>query len=94
MLRFLQPPRFTDAESNVTEYGYDGHGRHGWTRYPAAAKGAGQSNWADWEGYSYDAGGNIVSRRLRDGQTIGYAGSGDTKIPGTQYLIDGAGSPA
>ncbi len=38
-----------------------------------ATKGAGQASGGDYEQLGYDAGGNVTSRRLRDGQVLGYA---------------------
>lgn len=62
----------TDAENNKTSYEYDGHDRLEKTLFPFTTKGAGSSNAADYEQLSYDAASNVVSRRLRDGSTIGY----------------------
>jgi len=62
-----------DAESNRTTYVYDGHDRLSQTRYPVTAKGSDASNAADYEQLSYDARGNVTSRRLRDGTAIGYS---------------------
>lgn len=61
-----------DAENNRTAYSYDGHDRLVKTEYPSATKGANAVNASDYEQLSYDANGNVTSRRLRDGQTIGY----------------------
>jgi len=66
----------TDAGGNRTTYEYDGHDRLLNTRFPspttdgvsAPTSGTG----ADYEQLGYDAGSNVVSRRLRDGTTIGY----------------------
>jgi RHS repeat-associated protein len=63
----------TDGENNKTSYQYDGHDRLSRTHYPVAAKGANASNPNDYEELGYDAGGNVVSRRVRDGQVIGYS---------------------
>jgi RHS repeat-associated protein len=62
-----------DAESNRTTYIYDGHDRLSQTRYPSTTKGANSSNASDYEQLGYDAGGNVTSRRLRDGTTINYS---------------------
>lgn len=62
-----------DAENNLTTYVYDGHDRLSQTHFPVATKGAGASNASDYEQLSYDANSNVTSRRLRDGQSIGYA---------------------
>lgn len=62
-----------DAENNRTGYEYDGHDRLTITRYPLTTQGAQASSTTDYEQLGYDAASNVVSRRLRDGQTIGYA---------------------
>jgi len=59
-----------DAENNKTTTEYDGHDRVVKTTFPATAKGANATNPADYEQLSYDAGSNVTSRRLRDGQII------------------------
>ncbi len=61
-----------DAENNKTTYSYDGFDRLSTTRYPSPTKSANASNSSDYEQLSYDASGNVVSRKLRDGQVIGY----------------------
>lgn len=63
----------TDAENNKTTYEYDGQDRLLKTRYPVTTKGFGTSSTADYEQLGYDAGSNVTSRRLRDGQTIAYS---------------------
>jgi RHS repeat-associated protein len=60
----------TDAENNKTTYEHDGHDRLTKTRFPDAAKGAGTSSTTDYEQLTYDAGSNVISRRLRDGNSI------------------------
>ncbi len=62
----------TDAESNKTAYTYDGHDRLVKTEYPSSTKGANTVNSSDYEQLGYDANGNVTSRRLRDGNSIGY----------------------
>jgi YD repeat-containing protein len=62
----------TDAEGNKTSYVYDGFDRLYQTQYPSTTKGAGTSNSSDYEQFSYDASGNITSRRLRDGTSIAF----------------------
>jgi RHS repeat-associated protein len=52
----------TDANGNVTSYGYDGFDRLWTTTYPGGS----------YEQLGYDANGNVVSRRLRDGQMLSY----------------------
>jgi RHS repeat-associated protein len=62
----------TDAEGNKTSYVYDGFDRLYQTQYPSTTKGAGTSNSSDYEQLSYDANGNVTSRRLRDTHSITY----------------------
>lgn len=59
-----------DGENNLTTYEYDGHDRLAKTRMPDTAKGAGTSSTGDYEQLSYDAAGNVTSRRLRDGNVL------------------------
>jgi RHS repeat-associated protein len=61
-----------DGQANLTTYEYDGHGRAQRTLYPAPTLGANTSSTTDYEEVTYDASSNVTSRRLRDGQTIGY----------------------
>ncbi|THD38407.1 MAG: hypothetical protein E7773_01295, partial [Sphingomonas sp.] len=63
----------TDAEGNKTTYVYDGFDRLWKTQYPSTTKGAGTSNASDYEQLTYDDNGNVTSRRLRDGNSIGYS---------------------
>nr|WP_294812730.1 RHS repeat-associated core domain-containing protein [uncultured Sphingomonas sp.] len=63
----------TDAEGNKTSYEYDGFDRPSITRYPVTTVAAGTSSTTDYEQLGYDAASNVTSRRLRDGQTIGYS---------------------
>ena len=62
-----------DGEDNRTTYIYDGHDRLSQTRYPVTTQGADSSNASDYEQLGYDAASNVISRRLRDGTTIGYS---------------------
>lgn len=62
----------TDAEGNKTTYEYDGFDRLLKTRYPNTTKGSGTSSTTDYEQLSYDADSRVTSRRLRDGNSIGY----------------------
>jgi RHS repeat-associated protein len=59
-----------DGENNLTTFEYDGHDRLAKTRYPVPAQGALVSSTTDYEALSYDPNGNIIQRRLRDGQLI------------------------
>ncbi|MDB5694267.1 MAG: repeat protein, partial [Alphaproteobacteria bacterium] len=63
----------TDAEGNKTTYGYDGLDRRTTTFFPNTTKGAGTSSSTDYEQLTLDANGNVTSRRLRDGNSIGYS---------------------
>lgn len=62
-----------DAELNRTSYIYDGHDWLSQTRYPVATKGADASSTTDYEALTYDAASNVLTRRLRDNQSIGYS---------------------
>jgi RHS repeat-associated protein len=61
-----------DGENNLTTYVYDGFDRLSQTQYPNSTKGAATSNATDYEQLTYDANSNVISRRLRDGQSIGF----------------------
>jgi YD repeat-containing protein len=69
----------TDGENNKTTFEYDGHDRPLKTRLPSPTKGAGTSSTTDYEQLTYESvasgtrtSGLVVSRRLRDGQSIGF----------------------
>jgi RHS repeat-associated protein len=62
----------TDGENNTTTYTYDGFDRLIKTTYPNTIKGSGTSNGDDYEQLSYDANSNVISRRLRDGNSISF----------------------
>lgn len=59
----------TDANGNLTRYEYDGFDRLYRTYFPSKTT-AGQSSTTDYEQLSYDANGNITSKRTRDGRSI------------------------
>jgi RHS repeat-associated protein len=75
-----------DAEGSRAEFRYDGHDRQKSWVFPSptrpgsfnaatpatALATAGGLNESDYEQYSYDANGNAVSRRKRDGSTLTY----------------------
>lgn len=63
---------YTDANGNLTTFEYDGFDRLAKTRYPNTTVGLGTSSTTDYEQRGYDAASNVISHRLRDGQTIGY----------------------
>jgi RHS repeat-associated protein len=67
------------GEGNRTTYEYDGYDRLSKTRFPlktahsqASAPGSPTDPAADYELLGYDDNGNVTSRRLRDGNSIGY----------------------
>ena len=62
-----------DGENNLTAYAYDGFDRLSQTFYPSLNKGARDSDGSDFEQLTYDANGNILSRRVRSGAIIGYS---------------------
>ncbi len=61
----------TDGNGNQTSYQYDSFDRLTRTVFPHPTI-KNFSNVSDFEQLGYDAAGNVVTRRLRDGQTIGY----------------------
>lgn len=60
----------TDANGNRALFGYDGYDRHVYWYFPSAAPPAGTINGGDYEKYGYDAVGNRISLRRRDGRTL------------------------
>ncbi len=60
-----------DSNDNVTTLVYDGFDRMSEMRYPSLTD-PGTSSTTDFDGYSYDPNGNVLTRRLRDGQTISF----------------------
>jgi RHS repeat-associated protein len=69
-----------DGEGNRTTFEYDGFDRLSKTRFPlktahsqASASGTASDPAADYEQLSYDDNGNVTTRRLRDGNAIGYS---------------------
>jgi RHS repeat-associated protein len=61
-----------DANNNLTTLEYDGFDRLSKMEFPVATKGANQSSSSDYEQYGYDAVGNRITLRKRDGKTILY----------------------
>jgi RHS repeat-associated protein len=59
-----------DANQNRSDHVYDGFDRLLRLAFPLPALGAQAPNPDDYEQYTYDAGDNLLSRRLRDGQEI------------------------
>lgn len=62
----------TDGEGNRTDYSYDGHDRLLQTNFPDKVV-KGVSSSTDYEQQAYDANGNVIQKRLRDGQLINYS---------------------
>jgi RHS repeat-associated protein len=61
----------TDAKGNLTSYEYDGFDRLSKTRFPSKSA-PGQSSSSDFEQLSYDPSSNVIAKRRRDGQVIGF----------------------
>ena len=61
----------TDARNNLTTYTYDRFDRPSQTNYPSPTT-HNSSSTTDYEVLTYDANGNVTSRRLRDGNTVGF----------------------
>jgi RHS repeat-associated protein len=82
----------TDAENNLTGYAYDGHDRLSETHYPDKVI-KGLTSGPDHEALVYDANGNVILRRLRDGQLARYTYDNlnrlITKVPAAgEYAIN------
>lgn len=60
-----------DANGNRTTYSYDGFDRLSKTEYPSPTT-PGTSNSSDYESFTYDAAGNVLTRRNRMGETLTY----------------------
>lgn len=89
----------TDGKGNKTTYEYDGHDRVKKTRYPDLST-VGASSTSDYEELGYDAGSNVTSVRLRDGQSIAFGYDDLSRLtlkdlpgsnPDTSYSYDLAG---
>ena len=59
-----------DGNGNVSTWVYDGQDRLASLQYPSKTRGAGTSNAADVESYTYDADGNVLTFTRRDGTVI------------------------
>jgi RHS repeat-associated protein len=89
-----------DANGNLTSYNYDDFNRLEQTTFPSPTT-AGVSNSADYEALTYDANGNVLSKRTRAGavlsSTYDALGRVITKTPGievaTAYEYDPVGRP-
>lgn len=82
----------TDGNNNLTTYQYDGFDRLSKTLYPSSTTGSGTSNANDYEQLTYDAASNVTTRRLRDGNSIGYAFDNLNRLttktrPGTELAV-------
>jgi RHS repeat-associated protein len=66
-----QVATLTDAKGNRTTYEYDSYGRRNRSRLPSKDV-AGLSSSTDYEQVTYDAGGNVLTHRKRDGSVISY----------------------
>jgi RHS repeat-associated protein len=69
--------KVTDANVNLTTYGYDGFDRLSQTTFPSATRGAGTSDPTDYEAYTYDANDNEVCLQRRDGSFVRYTYNGE-----------------
>jgi RHS repeat-associated protein len=81
----------TDANGNKAELRYDGLDRQVRWVFPSPTT-AGALNEADYEAYGYDALGNRISLRKRDGATISYAYDGANRM--TQKSVPASASGA
>jgi RHS repeat-associated protein len=59
-----------DGMNNVTRYVYDGLDRNVSVYFPVTVQGYGQSSTSDYEQYSFDANGNVLTFRTRRGETL------------------------
>lgn len=66
------PATLTDAKGNRTTYEYDGHDRRVKLRYPHPTT-AGTSSTTDYEQFTYDAAGNMLTHRKRSGESVSFA---------------------
>ena len=62
-----------DGKGNKTTFEYDGYDRLKKTRYPAVSPPPYDSSTVNFEELTYDNGGRVTSRRLRDGNVIGFS---------------------
>jgi RHS repeat-associated protein len=63
----------TDANGNLTTLRYDGFDRLASLLYPVLGRGQGVSNTQDHEDFTYDANGNRLTFRRRNGASLTYA---------------------
>jgi RHS repeat-associated protein len=79
----------TDARGSMTTYSYDRYDRLYTTYYPSSS---GVSSTTDYEQLTYDAGGNVTNKRLRDGQNIGFTYDNlgrlqNRNLPGSELAV-------
>ncbi|MDR0183578.1 RHS repeat-associated core domain-containing protein [Lysobacter arvi] len=78
------PDTAQDAKGNLTVHVYDGHDRLYRTHY-ALPNEVNYANSADYEEFGYDAAGNVVRIRKRDGQTVTQVYDNLNRLIGRQY---------
>ncbi|KSB91794.1 hypothetical protein AS593_07160 [Caulobacter vibrioides] len=96
-----QQQTITDANDNKTTLTYDGFDRLVQQNFPSTERGAGASSATDLEQYRYDANGNRVWIRKRDGALTDFGydalnrniGKSGWYVPATNYAFDLAGRP-
>jgi RHS repeat-associated protein len=81
-----------DGNNNLTTYEYDGFDRITKIRFPAPTA-PGTSSTTDYEQPTYDPNGNVVLRRLRDGQSIPYSYDGLNRLTLTSLPATGIDLP-
>ena len=82
----------TDASGNKTAMTYDGFDRQVAVNFPSPST-SGQVSATDYEAYGYDANGNRLSLRKRDGRTITYGYDALNRMT-SKIIPDGSGLPA
>lgn len=82
----------TDANGNRASMTYDGFDRQVAWNFPSLTT-PGTVSATDYEAYTYDAGGNRLSLRKRDGRTITYAYDALNRMT-VKTVPDGSGLPA
>lgn len=81
-----------DANGNQAKYAYDGLDRQVVWAFPSTVT-PGAVNAADFEQYGYDASGNRISLRKRDGRTILFNYDGLNRLISKVFLSSGACVP-
>jgi RHS repeat-associated protein len=75
-----------DGQGNVSTYLYDGFDRLDALVYPKKTPvGAGESDPSDFEAYTFDANGNRVTHRLRNGSTVTLSYDNLDRLTGRTY---------